>query len=219
MWIFIWDNAPSKIFVGDSEVSKVFVWDTKVRPNYYEYSYDFRNKSSTILTNDGWDIFYNPSQLNFNSYWIIPTTTNTSVMLKIVKSWICSNAKKATFSVTWTLIAAEWYRLSLYNVATSSTRSWVSWPFFNSTTTQTTIYSSNVSTAETNSWQITMTTVFDLENWTWSTTQTDGYSNSWTLTATQISNIKNNSNWFYVSTWSSYLTPQWWLATIYVKVE
>lgn len=32
MWIFIWDNAPSKIFIWDSEVSKVFVWDTQVRP-------------------------------------------------------------------------------------------------------------------------------------------------------------------------------------------
>lgn len=34
MWLFVWDNEPSKIFVGDTQASKVFVWDTQVRPSY-----------------------------------------------------------------------------------------------------------------------------------------------------------------------------------------
>jgi len=36
------------------KVKKIYQWTNQVRPSWWEYSYDFRNKSATQFANDGW---------------------------------------------------------------------------------------------------------------------------------------------------------------------
>lgn len=77
MWLFIWDNEPSKIFVGDTAVSKVFVWDTQVRPNGWRpwaNTIAYYPLNSTTTVHDMSGNWYNLT--NWNStpfeiyYWV-----------------------------------------------------------------------------------------------------------------------------------------------------
>lgn len=95
MWLFIWDNEPSKIFVGDTAVSKVFVWDTQVRPmeqfwtignatlawtcnlnqsNYYdeclEFSSDWKHFYTSNNATSNW-----PYQVDLWTAWDVTTAT------------------------------------------------------------------------------------------------------------------------------------------------
>lgn len=195
----------------------VYLWN-----NVYEYSYDFRGKSVALMQADGWNIFWNSSYAVFNSNWLNTSNSNYSVMAKIENmNDTIKNSKKITLSFTSALIGTIWTRLSLYNVATSSTRSGVTWPQASNWTSQmqTTIYWTNTTDSRTVNSTMTVTTVLDFTAKTWNTTTTDGYSRSWTLTDTQISNIKNNSNWFYVTAWTTTNNTSWGLTSIYVKIE
>ena len=228
IWLFdkVWNKFYTNAGTGSfTKWNDVKVFQPELKNAYigevFEYSYDFRNKSNTTLTNDGWNIFYNSSYATYNSYWITTNTAGQSVTAKKeVLSSIMPNAKKVTLSFTWTIVWYDWFRLSLYKTATSSTRDGVSWPFFNSDTTQTTIYWTHTTDYVTNSWLITITTVLDFTNKTWKTTNTNWYSKTWTLTDTQISNIKNNSIGFYIFTSvNNNISNRWWLQSISVTVE
>lgn len=99
MGLFIWDSEPSKIFVGDTPISRVFLWDAQVRPSKCEYSYDFRNKSATDLSNDWWTVV--AWTLETSAYWI---TSPVGRDVHIWKSGLdLSNANKITiiFTSVW----------------------------------------------------------------------------------------------------------------------
>jgi len=197
----------------------IYMWREK---QSYEYSYDFRNKTVALMQADGWNIFLNSSYAIFNSNWLNTSDKNYSIMAKIENlNDIISNSNKITLSFTGAITNTFWGRLSLYNVATSSTRSGVTWPFASNWASQiqTTIYWTNTTDSRTVNSTMTVTTVLDFTAKTRETTATDGYSRSGTLTDTQISNIKNNSNWFYISAGITGSSTSWGLTSIYVKIE
>ena len=191
--------------------------------NTYEYSYDFRNKTTSLMEADGWTFILNKSSAVFNSNWLNGSSIDVSVMAKIENlSTIMPNAKKVTLSMNGNLTNKISTRLSLYNVATSSTRSWVTWPRASNSESkiQTSIYWTNTTSSATVSWVITVTTILDLENWTWTTTSSAGYSNNGTLSSSDINNIKNNSIWFYVSSWwTTGGSNAWGLSSINLQIE
>ena len=82
------------------KVKKIYVWDKQVRPApLYEYSYDFKNKTTTILANDGWT---NISWATINSSWITFSSWND---IRNEASWLwtaMSSAKKVTMK--WSFI-------------------------------------------------------------------------------------------------------------------
>ena len=222
-----WNGYISDVIFEDKARTAQDVTDyyNQTKVNYvedYELSYNFTNKTVSLMQNDGWNMFMNSGHAIFNSNWLNTSNKNYSVMGKIENlNNIISNSNKITLSFTGSLTNTFWGRLSLYNVATSSTRSWVTWPFASnwSTEIQTTIYWTNYTDTRTVNSTMTVTTVLDFTAKTWNTTATDGYSRSGTLTDTQISNIKNNSNWFYVSVWITGSNTSWGLTSIYVLIE
>ncbi len=209
-----------------NKIKRILVWTQQVRPiALYSYSYDFRNKSTSTLTSDGWNIFTNSSHMIFNSDWFTTDNAQYAVMAKIENSDITTalqTSTKVTLSFTAKIINTFGWRMSLYNTATSSTRSWVTWPQASNggSQIQTTIYWTNITDSRTINSTMTVTTVLDFTAKTWNTTATDGYTRSGTLTDTQISNIKNNSNWFYVtSSRFDNSNTNWRMTSMYVRIE
>lgn len=132
-----------------SNIKKIIVWvgngvGKQVRPTWnYEFEYDFRNKNSTILTNDGWT---GASWLSFDANWIY-----RSSWWDIFKQiWTdLTNAKKiqltgwlydANSFISWiwfypstnsttgrsgVYIAWSWYGNSSVDINSSSAVSWV----------------------------------------------------------------------------------------------
>lgn len=86
MWIFVWDNAPSKIFVWDVQASKVFVWDTQVRPTstprtpdasrtllYMRFNNNLNDSSgNNVSVTWGWIGYWTVG----NNYYVEKTSTN-----------------------------------------------------------------------------------------------------------------------------------------------
>ena len=63
-------SEPKKIYVWNDEVKAVYIGTNKVRPAVtptFEYSYDFRNKSTSQIATDGWT---NTSSLLTWAYWV-----------------------------------------------------------------------------------------------------------------------------------------------------
>ena len=205
----------------------VYIWTSGVLKNDYigevfEYSYDFRGKSVAKMQSDGWNIFLNSNYAIFNSNWINTNSTNNAIMAKIENlNSIIKNSKKITLSFTGAITNAFSGRLSLFNEATSSTRRWITWPYASNygSSIQTSLYTTDITDSRTVNSTMKVTTVLDFTAKTWKTTATDGYSRSGTLTDTQISNIKDNSKWFYIFASTSTSNTNWGLTSIYVLVE
>ena len=125
----------------------VYVWTNMMKNAYiweytgFEYSYDFRNKSSTILTNDGWTT----SWLSYDNNWIYMSSRG-SIYKQI---WTdLTNAKKiqltgwlynANSFINWiwfypstssttgrsgVFIAWDWYGVSSVDINATAAVSW-----------------------------------------------------------------------------------------------
>ena len=193
-----------------------------LRNNVYEYSYDFRNKTLAWIQADGWEIFYNSNIATINSYWFAVTNSAQNSTMAKVTLWnsYFNTAKKITLTFKSTVPNWNSNRFSMFSVATSSTRSWVTWPRYSYSWYQTSIYGTNYTDSISQTWEATVVTVVDLVAKTWATTSTTWYSRNWTLSDTEVSNIKNNTNWIYVSPWTiSWISTAWWIANVYLKIE
>lgn len=198
------------------KVKRIMMWqnwvEKQVRPYKYEYSYDFRNKTTTQLAND-W--FLNVSWLTTGSSGI--TATNwTAVQCQI--SWLAtamSKAKKLTLElktyITNTSAITSW--LLLVKDTNNSNNIWFYYDqtYFAITANSSEIYkpSHTKSTGDK-----TITCVFDFVNKTYSWNYVWGNGAfSWTLTDAQISAVRNN--------WYIYMPVQWtsYIQTINVLVE
>lgn len=186
----------------------------------YEYSYDFRGKTISWIQNDWWNIFVWSNLATVNSYWIGVTSWNTwELFAKIDKSWILNNAKKLTIKMDSTLVGSSACRLSYHSVATSSSRQGVTWNRYAYNSYSTSIYSTGYSDSYSLSWEAIMTTIVDLVGKTWTTTSSKWYTRSWTLTDTEVSNIRNNTTWFYINVSIASTSASWWIWSIYLLVE
>lgn len=189
----------------------------------YAYSYDFRNKTIALMEADGWNFFYQKGYVTFNSNWINSSSSTDSIMVKMENlSSIMPSANKVTLSMTSNFSGYFSSRISLYNTATSSTRSGVTWnrAWSSQQQIQTTLYWTNATNSSNVSWNLTVTSVFDLVNWVWTTTGSNGYSDTWAISSTKIWNIRNDINWFYISAW--WVDPgnsSWWLTSISLTIE
>ena len=86
------------------KVNKRFIGTQQVRPYRYEYSYDFRNKTSTQVTNDGWELTRWTLSLNSNGlYWTSSSWNELYIQLPKMNTAL-ANAKK----ITMTLLGKHW---------------------------------------------------------------------------------------------------------------
>lgn len=161
---------------------------------YYEYSYDFRNKTISEFAADGWT-YDDTKAPSFNSDWIYYTamTTNTSGGIEL--NYNLTSAKKITLNTSFVITNSTthiWgWRID------SASWTYLSWIFLTnmlgSRQQQIQINGSSVSTTSVSvsTWTYTETIEYDLTNKTY--TYSGCYPASWTLTDEQISWIRNNN--------------------------
>ena len=156
----------------------------------YEYSYDFRNKSTTNLTNDWW---LDVSSLTTWSTWI---TANSWTPVKCNPSWLAtamSNASKLILelhaSITSTSICSTW--AILCEDVNISKQCWI---YFDENTFVVTVNSQKAyeTTYSKSTGDKTLIWVFDFVSKTYSGSYTWGnVTFSWTLTDAQIATVRN----------------------------
>lgn len=194
------------------------VTEKQVYPAPYQYSYDFRDKSTTILTNDGWTIS-STSGMSFNSDWIYLNGAYTPNIHRDL--WVSLNdAKYIKYIMNWKFIwdAGMWCTLITRVGTDDNTQNWLAnnknssvasvWWYIQGTRT----FKQNIS-----AWNYVQSLKFDLENKTmlldvnWNTY-------TWTLTDANVTALKTNNNlklylWQYPST-----TPQVYVSSIWIEV-
>lgn len=190
MWVYIYQSWTEK------ELKNAYIGEV------YEYSYDFRNKSSIILTNDWWT--QQSWNIAFNSDGIYLTSSSQNLILSRNLGASLSSAKKIKItqyskeSSTWSTIVAlsTWATISQANTWT--------WPIMdiNGGYQQYDIYWSVTNATTISSGTYTQSLTLDLVNktavlsCTWKTDQTI------TITDTQITNILTNSEYLILYIWS-----------------
>ena len=194
----------------------------RIYKQYTEYNYDFRGKSVATMEADGW-VFLHSNYAKFdNTNWMGSTTQDKTPFPKI---WdltsIMPTANKVTISMTCANVNRFRCGVWLYNTVSDSSV-WQTWPYATAAENRIIayIYWTENKTSMTISWTITATMVVDLQNWTWTASATNGYSNSWTLSAADISNIRNNTTCIGVnpSRWG-WWNSTWWILTMNVLIE
>lgn len=182
-----------------------FVWKELVRPVGFEYSYDFRWKTTTKLTSDWW--FWNTAP-NIDSNGIYYTAWwSTSVFYSIGD---LSKASKIT--ITGLCTPSTWSTACWFFLAQDKSKS--DWLYYDSYPSVQFILSNTVVYDNRSSFYYndrSVTIIFDLQAKTYSCTWFTNI--SWQLTDAQINNIK----------WCNQLQAlTWWSArvkTISIKVE
>lgn len=170
------------------------LWEHKLKNAYigevYEYSYDFRNKTTTQLANDGWT---NVSSATVNSNWITFSSW-TAIFNQL--SWLSSRMATANRLVlTYTM----WYASSSNAVAgltlmnNNNDNSGQTWWYLNQSAYEVLINNSSllVGSHWTLSWDLTNTFNYDLVNKQCSITFQWLYNNTVSITDAQISWIRN----------------------------
>lgn len=186
----------------------VYLWN-----NVYEYSYDFRNKSSTILTNDGWTtVKGTPSFSGYGVRWVDTRLTRDLPSL--------TNAKKIIFYCSGTVVDGN-IACRVANSVTSSSSVWVSGVSLEvgNNQRQVRIYDTNTNYSGLSTWTYTSSLVFDLANKTFTLTTSWLTTQTWTITDTQISNIRANTKKIYIFVDSQGSNTSWGLATMWITIE
>ena len=108
MSIYTGSSEISKVYIGSTEAKEVYVWSTKVRPAWWEYSYNFIGKTISQIANDWWQgtsWWTNTSDGIYRNSWSNP--------LSISPSWLgtaLSNAKKVTMNIGAYITKWTWVR-------------------------------------------------------------------------------------------------------------
>ena len=155
MNVYLYQNNTEKV------LKNIYIGEYKA----YEYSYDFRNKTTTQLTNDWWTI--QSWSIWINSGWIYVSSAWNPIVLNTTPIVSLSEAKKVTITEvgTWSNAWASyiWF-------ATSTWRWWSGWIFAGTTLdTNSGVYgwscNSTVKTASWISWwTYTIKVTLDLES-------------------------------------------------------
>ena len=169
----------------------VYIWT-----NTYEYSYDFRNKSTSQITADGWTTWSGTPSISSIGY----TSANSSTARSSKTLPSLANAKKITLISTIVTSGdpASWLRLFWDG------RTYATWPLLWSSSWQLQYAWDITNISWLSAWTYGTKTVVDLEN------STITFSITWksdtlvNLTSTQVNNIKNQITNLEVFAWASW---------------
>lgn len=187
-------------------------WTEKILKNayigkVYEYSYDFRNKTSTQVTNDGWTAAR--WSINVNSTGLYYSSSLTEIRLNLSQlPTKLSNAKKITYYLLWkhgnSWTADLVYSTCYWAYPSASNITWLYNSYGSYNRKQYWGTETNFTLTPT-AWDIEYTYTLDLENKTWLVQyiQWSTSSSSLTLTDAQITNIKTNDYIRIVINWSN----------------
>ena len=188
------------------KVNKRYIGTQQVRPYRYEYSYDFRNKTSTQVTNDGWEVTRWSVLLNANGLYSIGSMnelflSNTKLNTKL------ANSKKLTLKLLWVHQSGtwdfSWYYTTTWKYPSATKLTWVYYLTWSSNEywywwTKTTF-------TQTATWTYWYTYVVDLELKTAILTFTQWSTNTFThsISDTDIANIRDNNYIRLAVVWSN----------------
>lgn len=85
-----------------NKIQRIYIGTQQVRPSRWEYSYDFKGKSTSQINADGWSLIPGNFRLQVNSNWISWSSSYDCRIAKTIPS--LANAKKITIS--WTFITS-----------------------------------------------------------------------------------------------------------------
>lgn len=191
------------------KVNKRYIGINIVRPNKYEYSYDFRNKTAATLTNDWWTV---PSSYWTTSNYSYTNWNNTSYTTRCWKSidtWL-SNIKKISLTIWWYNLIS-WNSSDLFlNLWDTSDNRWI-WLYTGSVNNDMSYnlwWTGTTKTASQMSWAWEVMAEVDLVNLTYVVKYKWETKGSWSLTETQATNIKNRTtilSWIAWANWASWI--------------
>lgn len=185
------------------KVNKIRLGTNQIRPATYSYSYDFRNKTTTQVTNDGWSTFNDVRSWSVDSNWVHIVWYPWNLKKTIGNSYF-QNAKKITIESHFNI---QTYATNIYITATSGSSSVISNSWSNIDTRQSfrkIIFNwgpVNQTNASIPYWEYDSKVVFDLVNKT-ATLSLSWYADTTaSLTDADITDVKNNVTdlliWFY----------------------
>ena len=206
-----------QITIYEHKLKNNYIWEYKV----YEYSYDFRNKSTSQITADGWSIVQ--WWCLFNSYWV--RNNSSDWMLRLINKVVWLQTKMTSCKK----LIIEFTRYTTWEAA-------FAWAILNETPENnfTGIYQDNrlwdirfragwsnlISLSTTISWTVKFRWEYDLVNksaefsWNWANARTA------TLTDEAINNIRSASNAVYVYfRWNPSTSNLWGFSDINITIE
>jgi hypothetical protein len=176
---------------------------------YYEYSYDFRNKTTSQVQTDWWTI---GSWVSFDSNWAYSSTWSSTT--KAIPFSI-ENAKKIILTA-WLYNANNMNcSCGMQNTASSGTNGCsIYLEGYSSSYSQYSLngVTTNFTISEP-SWQSYWTYTLDFENLTYSIVYWTVYTKSWTMTQAQANAIKSNNKYL------RFAVQHWTWRIQYVKIE
>ena len=221
-WTFSkWSDVTYKwIYVWTTPVKEVYVWTKQVRPSWWEYRYDFRNKSNSQLQTDWWSLS-NTTETKYNSDWIYANGDNVPNIYRNL--WVSLNtATYIKYTINWKFIGdyGMWASLTTRVNTDDTTQNWLAnnrngsnayasvWWYLQNTRT----YKHNLS-----AWNYVQSLKFDFINKT-ILLYVNGTAYTGTLTDANITSIRSNNNiklyfWQYPST-----TTQVYISSIWIEV-
>ena len=201
-----------------NKVKRIFVGTNQVYP-VYRYSYDFRNKTKSQITSDGWT-FPNSSTTNTGSNWISSNINDWSRVHRSVPN--ISNARKITITdqFQWSGNSDNFFWHNLW-MGTTLSSSW-------SISDGTLMYVNNEGrlsldiagnpsieySATVGIWTYNKTIELDLVNKTYSCTLSWIGTYTGSLTDSDVAQVKTN-----IYRWVRYGFPNIYVQTIWFTVE
>lgn len=172
----------------------VYIW-TDSPP--YTFEYDFRGKTTTQLTNDGWTLW---SWYTCDSGWLYVSNNWNAMCTHNIES--IKNANKITLESTYKTSTWYWHSLYCNNDSYTSTNFWI---WCNQSSIRWNVEAgsiASVSASLSNVWVISVKLILDIKNWTWNY-NVGSYSKSGTLTL-PWSSYNNNYIWLKanIDSWS-----------------
>lgn len=200
MWVYLYPSGT------ETELKNAYIGGV------YEYTYDFRNKSTSQITADGWS-YSAWSTPSFSSYGIRGDTS------RVTRDLSLTNAQKITVRGYTTIASSNSFAIYIAKTVTSSLRDGISWAYLSTEDNKSrmAIYGTSHDYSWFSSWNYDFERIIDFstKTWTlaisWKTTQT------WTLTDTEVANIRNNTTKLFVYTYST--NSSTWLATVKLTIE
>ena len=183
----------------ETELKNAYIGEYK----WYEYSYDFRNKTTTQVTNDGWFTYRDVRSRSVDSNWI-HVVWYPWCMWKLIDNSKFTNATKVTISG---YINIQTYALHLWFVNSSDVNTGsILYGDSRQSFWNTSIYWNLITQANESLpyWWYEFKVVYDFVNKTATGSITWHSDITWALSDNDIANFKANTNmiytWFYNNT-------------------
>lgn len=182
----------------------VYIWDTELKNAYigeytgFEYSYDFRGKTSSQVISDWWSYWASTTWIGCDSNWLYWTSNGSRLIM--YTDFDMRNASKITLEAQ---VKTETdYDLNFWLCSSIQRTNWTFIYQCRYNNDDVAVWWLEVVTPNWNdyNWTYAWKYVIDLDAKTYSITRTMGWLTwySWSITDTMVSNIRNNPMYLMV---------------------